>query len=579
MRMVRESWRAFLARADRFEVPAVAALVVAYVGLLWWLRGEPGMTWDEPYFFERSRAVADWLGRAFDPRGGWARAFGRAELEKGWPFCRAVPDQHPPVPSLLGLATEWIFGVWLGPLRGYRLATVGVFAVAAGVMFRLVRRRWGLVAGAVAVAALVSDPRPFVHAQLITADSDLGAFWFFAAVAHLRACETGRGARWFGVWAGLAIMCKATGVLVLPAAFAWAFLYRPRGAWRPLIWASLTMPLTMVIVNPAWWTDPAGGMVRWVRAFLAYPQKVPVYYLGTVYDSVRTFLPWHNTIVLTATMVPIGLLVLTAVGLVATSWRSIRDRRAPATDAGERLPDRVVGGWAAIHFLTYLILRMTPYLPAHDGLRQIVPAYYFLPVLAALGAVLLMRGGRRRAWTWVGRGVVFSCAATAAWEAVRVHPFEMAYYNAAIGGPRGAKAAGMETTYFWDSATDEVIDWMNAHLPRDATVLIFPPPNVLTFGWEQKWGRLRPDLKMLNLDGPDFSRRLALMVGERPCYLIFQNRQGLYMPRTRDASDFFARLAEAPALYELAPARVDGVRLLAIFDRPTFLAAGREAAR
>ena len=45
--------------------------------------------------------------------------------------------------------------------------------------------------------------------------------------------------------------------------------------------------------------------------------------------------------------------------------------------------------------------------------------------------------------------------------------------------------------------------------------------------------------------------------------------------RPGDAPGFFARLAEAPALYELAPARVDGVRLLAIFDRSTFRAAGR----
>ncbi|WP_435019320.1 ArnT family glycosyltransferase [Tundrisphaera sp. TA3] len=550
----------------RFEIPIVAVLVVAYVGILWAARGEPGMTWDEPYFFERSRAVSVWLAKLADPAGGWRRAFGPAELAKGWPFCREVPDQHPPVPSLLGMATESVFGPWLGPLRGYRLATVGLFAAAAGVMFRFVRLRWGPALASAAVVALVSDPRPFIDAQLITADSDTGVFWFLAALAHLRACETGRGPWWFGVAAGLAVMCKATGVLLIPAALAWAALYRPRGAWRPLAWAGVTMPATMLMVNPAWWPDPVGGMARWVRAFLSYPQKVPVFYLGRVYDSVHTFLPWHNSAVLIATMVPLGLLALTAVGLIAT----LRRPKLAGEDGSGRLSDRVVGGWAAIHFLAYPLLRMLPFLPAHDGLRQLVPAFYFLPILAAIGAGVLAASMRR---AWIGRIVAAACLATAAAETVRVHPFEMSYYNAAIGGPRGADAAGMETTYFWDSATAEVLGWMNDHIERGATVLIYPPPNVRTFGWEQAWGRLRPDLRMITLEGADAAENLAQMFGPDPHYLIFQNRQGLYMPEEGKAPNLLARLARAPAAYELAPARVDGVRLLAIFDRKSFQAA------
>ena len=127
----------------------------------------------------------------------------------------------------------------------------------------------------------------------------------------------------------------------------------------------------------------------------------------------------------------------------------------------------------------------------------------------------------------------------------------------------------METTYFWDTASAEVLDWMNDNLPRESTVLIFPPPNVHTFAWEQRWGRLRADLTFLNLDPPYFAERLALMAGHEPCYLLFQMRQGLYMPRGPGEPQLFARLAESPARFELAPPRV-GVRLLAIFDQDDF---------
>jgi hypothetical protein len=374
----------------------------------------------------------------------------------------------------------------------------------------------------------------------------------------------------FGVFAGLGVMCKATGVLVVPAMLLWALIHRPPGWWRPISWAVLVMPAVMVAVMPSWWAHPIAGMTRWARAFLAYPQKVPVYYLGTVYDSVRTFLPWHNTAVLTATMVPLGLLTLAGVGLAVVIRQADRGRGSTgdAAPPGAFLPDRVVGSWAAINYLTWIVLRMTPLLPAHDGLRQMVPAFYFLPVLAGYGAKWLA-GSSRGVRGWAGRVLVVGCVAGPGWSTLSIHPFELSYYNALIGGPEGAKSAGMETTYFWDTATVDVLSWMNANLPGRSTVLIFPPPNVHTFAWERRWGRLRHDLTVLNLDPPDFASRLALMAGPGPCFLLFQMRQGLYMPRRPGDSDFFARLAESPARYELAPRRV-GVRLLAIFDQDDF---------
>lgn len=558
------------------EVVAVALGVIGCTLLLWFARGELGMTWDEPYFFERQHDMRRWFAQVAGTPAERAQAFSVPGLERGWRVCREVPDQHPPVPPLLSLATGLTFEWLLGPLRAYRLSTLIVFAIAAGVLFRFVRMRWGSTPAVIALGALVFNPRLFADAQQITADVDLGAFWFLAAVAFLRTCETGRLPWLSGLFAGLAIMCKATGVLVLPAMLLWAILSRPKGWWRPIVWAVPVLPATMIAVNPAWWPGPVSGMARWVRAFLAYPQKVPVYYLGQVYDSVRTFLPWHNTLVLTAVMVPIGLLLLAGSGLIAVGWETAwrKNRPSEILDANGHprfLPDSTVGAWAAINFLTMMGMRILHFMPAHDGLRQLVPAFFFFPVLAAYGASILLRLVNRP-WRCLIRAGLLACVITSAWSTLAIHPYELSYYNAWIGGPKGAKAAGMESTYFWDSATVGVLDWMNAHLPPKATVLIFPPPNIHTFDWEQRWGRLRTDLTFLNLDAPDFNERLALMYGPAPCYLIFQMRQGLYQPRQPGDPDLFARLADSPALFKLSPARV-GVRLLAIFDQDQFRSA------
>ena len=557
----------------RLGAIGVAAGVVAYVALVWLTRGELGITWDEPYFFEREHEIRAWFGDLLASPSRRAEALSPAGLERSWRVARAVPDQHPPVPELLCLATDRLFGWVVGPLRSYRLATVGMFAVAAAALVRLVMPRWGPWAAAAALGTLLFNPRLFADAQQITADADTGAFWFLAAVAYLRSCETGRRPWLFGIFAGLAIMCKATGVLLFPALILWALIHRPPGWWRPFAWSVLTVPLVMVAVMPPWWAHPVAGIGRWAAAFLAYPQKVPVLYLGTVYDSVRRSLPWHNTVVLTATMVPLGLLALAILG-VGAGARPGAGRGSPAAST---LADRTVVSWALINFATWMVLRMVPGLPAHDGLRQLVPSFYFLPVLAGYGAGWLAAGRAASIRAALGRVAVLGCLATAAWSTLRFHPYELSYYNALIGGPRGARAAGMESTYFWDSATAEVIAWMNAHLPRGSTVLIFPPPNVHTFAWEQNWGHLRRDLRFLNLDGADFAPRIALMSGRAPCFLLFQMRQGLYMPPPGQPLGPFARLADAPATYELAPPQV-GVRLLAIFSQDDFERGTRPAA-
>jgi len=567
------------------EVLGVALGVLGFTVLLWSVRGELGMTWDEPYFFERQHDIRQWLTEVAGTPQDRGRALSPAGLERAWRVCREVPDQHPPLPPILSLITGVSFEWLLGPLRAYRLSTVLVMAVAAGVLFRLVRTRWGLSPAFVALASLLFNPRIFADTQQITADSDLGAFWFLSAVAYLKSCESGRGSGWFGVFAGLAIMCKATGVLVLPAMGLWALLYRPRGWWKPLVWSVPLTPLTMLSLNPAWWPAPLWGMVRWVKAFLSYPQKVPVLYLGQVYDSVQTFLPWHNTLVLTAVMVPLGLLILATAGLLATGTDALRRlffRSSPTTKGASeegttsRWSDHMVASWAAAQFLMLMVMRVFHFMPAHDGLRQLVPAFYFFPVLAAYGArtlsLLTSPVLGRRVASWLP--IVF--VIPAAWGTLSIHPYELAYYNVLIGGPRGAKAAGMESTYFWDSATSDVLDWMNAHLPRNANVLIFPPPNVHIFEWEQRWGRLRRDLRMLNMDAAEFRQRLALLEGPDPCFMIFQMRQGLYGAREAGQTTPFGRLAESQAVFELAPRNL-GVRLLAIFNQSQVRAALEES--
>ena len=51
--------------------------------------------------------------------------------------------------------------------------------------------------------------------------------------------------------------------------------------------------------------------------------------------------------------------------------------------------------------------------------------------------------------------------APAAWQLIRVHPFELSYYNELIGGPRGAWRRGFELAYWYDAFNDQTLAEMN----------------------------------------------------------------------------------------------------------------------
>ena len=122
--------------------------------------------------------------------------------------------------------------------------------------------------------------------------------------------------------------------------------------------------------------------------------------------------------------VPAAVLGAGAVGIV---WGFRRIRR-------DRLPF-----YFLIHLLTLPVVRMFP-TPAHDGVRLFLPSFFFLAAFAGWGTVwladLLTQSVRipSRFARPVLACVVLGSAALAL---IRIHPYELSYYNELIGGPRG----------------------------------------------------------------------------------------------------------------------------------------------
>ncbi|MDW8367574.1 MAG: hypothetical protein RMK49_17155, partial [Abditibacteriales bacterium] len=127
-----------------------------------------------------------------------------------------------------------------------------------------------------------------------------------------------------------------------------------------------------------------------------------------------------------------------------------------------------------------------------------------------------------------------------------VHPFELSYYNALIGGVRGAVARGFEPTY-WGETLLHALDALNRLTPPNGVVCITPGGAIAYLEMYQRMGLLRRDLSL-----SDFSR-------------INDADAAVFHTRRVEMADEARRL-----LRESQPAfaqTLDGVPLVVVFTR------------
>lgn len=285
------------------------------------------------------------------------------------------------------------------------------------------------------------------------------------------------------------------GVVLAVPAVVWG-LRRLLARWRPNspIWGGerpgletfaailAFAPLVGWLGNPAWWRETMIRMTHYYTLSNDRQGALPdilILYAGQAY---KYSLPWHNGWVLAAITVPPTIL---AAGLVGIGWGLRRFRT-------DRLPL-----YFLVHMATLPALRML-HTPAHDGVRLMMPSFFFLACFAGWGAVRI--GGAvasRVRWGPALAAVVVLAPALV--SLVRIHPYELSYYNAFVGGTPGAWSRGYELTYWYDAFTPAVIADMNRLLPPDAELDHLNPKtdsSMQVFIDQQSLGHLRPDIRL-----------------------------------------------------------------------------------
>jgi len=513
--------------------------------------GQVGVVWDEPFFWGKEDQIGAWFRSVVGSAEQRRAALSAEGLKRSWPFCIGTPHENPPVWAILGETGYALAAPLLDELHARRLTSTMLFAGVAAGLFVVARNGWGTVPAFAALAAWVMHPRVFTHGRIGAIDMTMTAFWFFAACAFRRACE-GQGSTWsFGPLWGLAIMSKFTALVAGPANAFWALAYQRPRAWKVLAWSILLTPAVMVAVHPGWWPNPWEGISTAidVHRHRHETQMVPTYYWGVVWPHA---LPWHNTLVLTSCCTPPAWMILASIGLIGFAAGKGRDS---------------IMGWAVFNWTAMMIIRALPIAPGHDGIRQFLPAFPFLALMAAFGVATFQRLGTRLVSSDFGKTcAVYPTVLLAATTAVSVwdsREAPLSYYSELIGGLRGAQRLGLESTYWWECVTPRFLDEMNRVLPPGAVVGLSSHGNIQdVFDRYQKWGELRSDVTILALDKYYSPARDAFR-GPPPTHFLILNREGMLFRRDWPINQRFRRLLNGPAL---AVVERQGVRLLALVE-------------
>jgi hypothetical protein len=174
---------------------------------------------------------------------------------------------------------------------------------------------------------------------------------------------------------------------------------------------------------------------------------------------------WYYFPATLALKVPLTTLLLAALG-IATLIRKPRGERVPAAAA----PDGSARRWAAILIggLPLALLGVAATSSLDLGLRQVLPVYPFLLILAGGGVAACLR-----LWRPLGAALALAMIAWTSASSARVAPDYLAYFNEVAGGPDQGLRWLADSNLDWGQALRRLPAWLERRGIREVNLCYF----------------------------------------------------------------------------------------------------------
>jgi len=470
----------------------IAVFVISFTILLITVN-DYGLTWDEPYYIAHSNRLQQWFGLLIHNQA----PFSDEAINNLVQFDR-YHNCHPPFYKLSGLFFKHLIGkyIYSNVLYQYRVSTIFWSALLIALLYLYLHRAHQSHLIAIMGAGLFfTVPRFFVHMHLFATDTIIVSLYFLALYLFVFGKNT-VSAIFGGLFAGALLASKFTGILLLPILLMLAPCFSDRNEYaRRFIFFIPATVLGFVLFDIHLWVGLRPEIIFYFRSVLDRESIISIgtLFFGKVYDF---RLPWYQPLVMLGICIPFSLIVSAIFSPLFGRFNRYRKFWL-----FELIP------------LIFLILIFSlPRTPKHDGIRLFSLAWPHLILLSVRGICGIGRLTHRLLASRftpaesatakrfeIGTSTVLLALALImnVLALVKYHPYQLSYYNAAIGGPAGAAQKGFTISYWYDALDRSFLKKLNAMLQNDA-VFIYSFPNSDILEYNRVLGLVDPAIKSVS---------------------------------------------------------------------------------
>ena len=449
-----------------------------------------GLTWDEPYYIAHGNRLQQWFGLLIQNQA----PFSDDAVNNLIQFDR-YHNCHPPFYKLSGLLFKNLLGKYLysNILYQYRVSTIFWSALLIAILFLYLHRAYQSHLIALLGAGLFfTVPRFFVHMHLFATDAIIVSLYFVALYLFVFG-KNRVSAILGGLFGGALLASKFTGVLLFPILLIIApcFSDRKEYARRFVFFIPATI-LGFVLFDIHLWVGFWQEIIFYFRSVLDRESVVTIgtLFFGKVYDF---RLPLYQPLIMLGICIPFALIVFAIFSPMFGKFNR----------------HRKFWLFEVLPLIFLLLIFSLPKTPKHDGIRLFSLAWPHLILLSIRGVC-----GISRLINWL---IINRVAPSGSKVVVRVkigvitallsftllinvstlidyHPYQLSFYNAAIGGPAGAAKKGFTISYWYEALDQTFFSKLNARYKNDS-VVIFSYPNSDILEYNRVLGLVNSEIK------------------------------------------------------------------------------------
>ncbi len=474
------------------------AVLVSLIGLVFLLRGisAPGITWDEAIYIPAGANYVGW----FEEIISFGRnPFSAEQIRYYW----KLNWEHPPLAKYFIAAAMYTFQGILEPVAAARVSSAFLLAGAIFVTCLTADKLYGAPSGIFAGAFLLFMPRVFGHGRLAALDMSLTFAWTLTTYLYLDINTRLKPVMVKSLALSAALLSKLNGVILPFLLVLWTLAYKKKNTLKIVFFTTIIAGALVYIFWPWLWHSPARKITGYIHFHFFRGYRVPVFYLGKIYSDGPA--PFHYPLLMSLFTLPPAVVLLAGYKFACSAFKKFKDPFDGLIILNAAVPAAVL---------------CFPFVGKYDGIRLFLPAFPFIAVMAGAGLWELIQKYKKKFNNKIILPAVLIFF-SAALPVLRMGSHHLSYYNFFTGGISGARGLGLETTYWGDSVTEDVLSYINENAADKAGVVFYPVgSNVVRL--LKLTGRLRNDLTGLGLEKIDEAD-----------FLVLVHRQGMFTEKLK----------------------------------------------